>query len=134
MLRTLHEYRERKGKPVHCRIGIASGTVFAGALGWLQPRFHLRGPAMVQAEELEHSGLRDTVSVTSDFLQALQRDNGGEGGRQRLAEEAIPAGWHVARARNPVQGALGEYDSYSLALRPAALSPSFLSAFNRMPS
>lgn len=31
MLRTLHEYRERKGKPVHCRIGIASGTVFAGA-------------------------------------------------------------------------------------------------------
>jgi len=76
-------------------------------LGWLQPRFHLRGPAMVQAEELERSGLRDTVNVASDFLHALRGDDGGEVGRRQFAEEAaIPAGWCLARTRNPIQGQL----------------------------
>jgi class 3 adenylate cyclase len=31
MLQTLRDYRERHGKAIHCRIGIASGMVFAGA-------------------------------------------------------------------------------------------------------
>lgn len=74
----------------------------AGALGWLQPRFHLRGPAMLLAEELEETALRDTVNVTSCFLHALQRnlssgDDSGEGEERSRAEEEVPAGWEVAQ-------------------------------------
>lgn len=72
MISTLEEYRRQLGKNVECRIGIAAGLVVTGALGWLQPRFHLRGPAMHVAEELEQTAIRNSVHVPCCFLRALQ--------------------------------------------------------------
>ena len=72
MISTLEDYRRQRGKNVECRIGIAAGLVVTGALGWLQPRFHLRGPAMHVAEELEQTAIRNSVHVPCCFLRALQ--------------------------------------------------------------
>ena len=72
MISTLEDYRRQRGKNVECRIGIAAGLVVTGALGWLQPRFHLRGPAMHVAEELEQTAIRNSVHVPCCFLHALQ--------------------------------------------------------------
>jgi len=72
MLSTINDVKDQRSKNVQCRIGIASGLVVAGALGWLQPRFHLRGPAMHVAEELEETALLGTVHVPCCFLRALQ--------------------------------------------------------------
>lgn len=51
MIHTLEQYRADTGRDVHCRIGVAVGTVVAGVLGKLQPRFHIQG-AGVQAAEV----------------------------------------------------------------------------------
>ena len=39
MLKVLEDHREVSGKDLRSRIGIASGEVYAGVLGRLQPRY-----------------------------------------------------------------------------------------------
>lgn len=70
MIETVAELRVSSGIDLHCRIGIGSGLVLAGALGWLQPRFHLRGPAVLMAEMLEQTAEVDCVNVSTCFLHA----------------------------------------------------------------
>ena len=41
------------------RIGLSLGAVVVGALGSLQPRVHIRGRGMRNAEELEQEGTLD---------------------------------------------------------------------------
>ena len=50
MIDTLEEHRRETGQEVHCRIGVAIGSVVAGVLGKLQPRFHIQGQAVQAAE------------------------------------------------------------------------------------
>ena len=82
MIQTVAEVRRWSGVDLHCRIGIGRGLVLAGALGWLQPRFHLRGPAVQMAELLEQSAEIDSVNVLTCFLHLnLEKDM------------EVPAGW-----------------------------------------
>ena len=53
MLAAVRAYRAETGREVHCRIGIAAGALLAGVLGQLQPRFHIFGPALRDAEHHE---------------------------------------------------------------------------------
>ena len=81
MLETVRLKRESSGLPLHCRIGIGAGGVLAGAMGWLQPRFHLRGPAMQLAELAERSAEVDSVNVPCCVLRAMHGDSHAAGAR-----------------------------------------------------
>ena len=73
MILTMARYRRRHARPTHCRIGVATGRVFAGVLGRLQPRFHIFGEAVRTAEGMEQSGRVDAVHASRAFLAALAR-------------------------------------------------------------
>ena len=53
MLAAVRAHREETGLQVHCRIGIGAGQLLAGVLSRLQPRFHIFGPALREAEHYE---------------------------------------------------------------------------------
>lgn len=65
MLSAVEEFRTGSGPAgglqVGCRIGVSAGTVLCGALGRLQPRFHLFGPGLRAAELCEQSGQEGCV-------------------------------------------------------------------------
>jgi class 3 adenylate cyclase len=116
MLMHTRELRKRSGHELHCRIGVGTGRVLAGSMGWLQPRFHLRGPAMQMAERTESTADTDSIHVSSCFLDALSapgggREGGGEGGEEESCGDGagagaprgdertsrVPAGWRVVK-------------------------------------
>lgn len=69
MLDTVRANRMETGERISVRIGIGMGTVVVGALGSLQPRVHLRGDAMREAERLEQDGTPGMVHVGEEFLR-----------------------------------------------------------------
>ena len=73
MILTMGRYRRKKDRETHCRIGVATGKVFAGVLGRLQPRFHIFGDAVRTAEIMEQSGQVDAVHASHDFISYLSR-------------------------------------------------------------
>ena len=116
MLMHTRQLRKRSGHELHCRIGVGTGRVLAGSMGWLQPRFHLRGPAMQMAESNERTAVTDSINVSSCFLDALCAPGGGRGGAGGSGEEksceggagagapgqdegasSVPAGWRVVK-------------------------------------
>ena len=64
MLAVVREHRQETGLDVHCRIGIGAGPLLAGVLSHLQPRFHIFGPALWEAEHYEQVSPR----VSTDEL------------------------------------------------------------------
>ena len=56
---------------IEARIGISCGAVVFGALGSLQPRLHIRGRAMEDAEMLEQSGRPGMVHASQDVVCML---------------------------------------------------------------
>ena len=60
MLAAVREHREETGLQVHCRIGVGAGQLLAGVLSRLQPRFHIFGPALREAEHYEQVPSRRT--------------------------------------------------------------------------
>ena len=73
MIITMGRYRRKKKRETHCRIGVATGKVFAGVLGRLQPRFHIFGDAVKTAEGMEQTGQVDAVHASHDFISSLSR-------------------------------------------------------------
>jgi len=59
------------GRDVTGRIGLAMGEVFAGVLGTLQPRYHLLGQPMRNAEKLEASCDMGGINVSQEVLESL---------------------------------------------------------------
>ena len=71
MIQTLQEHSRETGQEVSCRIGVAVGTVVTGVLGKLQPRFHIQGPGVHVAENLESSSpLQNALHASESFLRA----------------------------------------------------------------
>lgn len=64
-----------KGQQRHpmftARIGIGCGNTVLGTLGSLQPRLHVRGAGMEEAERLEQTGIPGAVHVSAKVLRAL---------------------------------------------------------------
>mmetsp|Transcript_59276 Transcript_59276/g.157752 ORF Transcript_59276/g.157752 Transcript_59276/m.157752 type:complete len:628 (+) Transcript_59276:323-2206(+) len=71
VLEALAEMRNQGVHDVHGRIGIALGSALLGALGKLQPRFHMMGKGVRAAEVLEQLGRVDMVHVSENFLTNL---------------------------------------------------------------
>ena len=77
MLRAVDAYRVAataagQSTLVRCRIGVAVGPVVAGALGRLQPRFHLFGPGLREAEMCEQTGREGALHASQAFISALR--------------------------------------------------------------
>ncbi|KAJ1493254.1 hypothetical protein T484DRAFT_1769087, partial [Baffinella frigidus] len=66
VLATLAKYRKNQDIDLRCRIGISRGSVYAGVLGKLQPRYQLLGKPMRVAEELEGNSMVDGVHVSEE--------------------------------------------------------------------
>ena len=75
MCDTIDSFRTKQGNRISGRIGISVGNVVVGALGSLQPRVHIRGKGMREAESLEQSGVPAMLHVSDNFLNLL---SGGE--------------------------------------------------------
>ena len=98
MLGTLEKYRTKSGEKVQARIGVAAGKVVVGAMGSLQPRVHIMGQAMREAERLEQEGAPGMANVSHDFLREVRRavvhQNFAKPGqdhlRQRHSRSAFP--------------------------------------------
>lgn len=73
MLDTVEAYTTKDGHKLSARIGISAGKLVVGALGSLQPRIHIRGDAMREAERLEQLGRPGNVHVSDVFLNILAR-------------------------------------------------------------
>ncbi len=73
MLDTVKAYTTKDGHKLSARIGISAGKLVVGALGSLQPRIHIRGDAMREAERLEQLGRPGHVHVSDVFLNLLAR-------------------------------------------------------------
>jgi class 3 adenylate cyclase len=71
MLAALASYRGATGRAVHGRLGLGCGSALAGALGRLQPRYHVVGEGPCTAELLEHEGVPDALHVSVDVLRVL---------------------------------------------------------------
>jgi len=76
MIKVLERHREFSGKDLRCRIGISKGVVYAGVLGHLQPRYHLFGSPVREAEGLESRCEVDGVHVSASVLKALSSQPG----------------------------------------------------------
>ena len=76
MVRVVKEVGERRGftlgLSLHSRCGIASGWVVAGMLGKLQPRFHLLGAPVDEAQELEAMASLDSISISEDVHASIE--------------------------------------------------------------
>ena len=76
MVRVVKEVGERRGftlgLSLHSRCGIASGWVVAGMLGKLQPRFHLLGAPVDEAQELEAMASLDSISISADVRASIE--------------------------------------------------------------
>ena len=64
-------YCTENGHTISARVGISAGNVVVGALGSLQPRVHVRGDAMEEAERLEQSGAAGMAHISDVFLDLL---------------------------------------------------------------
>ena len=65
--------KERGLEHLSCRCGVASGTVIAGMLGKLQPRFQLLGEPVYLAQKLENAGEVNSVNVCSETQSFIKR-------------------------------------------------------------
>ena len=112
MLETVRRKRESSGLPLHCRIGVGAGGVLAGAMGWLQPRFHLRGPAMELAELAERSAAVDSANVPCCVLRAMHGDSPADAPRvgtqppvrRRMVDSGLARPDIARQAQEVVQG------------------------------
>lgn len=64
MLAELAGLRERAGLPIHCRIGIHTGSVVTGLIGSKRPRYCVVGTALIEAERVQHAGGIDRVTCS----------------------------------------------------------------------
>ena len=94
------------GEKLVMRVGVASGPAIGAVLGGGSPRWHLFGPAFVEAAALEHHGAPGVVRVspaTATRLQARQA--------ARAAQLAAAVGCEVTAAsevrRGPAPAAAG---------------------------
>ena len=71
MLQVVETTQWSKTSPAACRIGISAGSIVAGGLGKLQPRFHVFGSALLDAEHCEQSGRAGAVHATAEFMRIL---------------------------------------------------------------
>ncbi|EKX36330.1 hypothetical protein GUITHDRAFT_49664, partial [Guillardia theta CCMP2712] len=56
---------------LRCRIGVALGTCGAGAVGKLQPRYHIIGQAMESAKQLEGAAMEQSIHVGDSVRAAI---------------------------------------------------------------
>ena len=94
------KYRTKSGETVQARNGVAAGKVVVGAMSSLQPRVHIMGQAMREAERLEQEGAPGMANVSQDFLREVRREavvhqNSAKPGRdhlrQRHSRSAFPS-------------------------------------------
>jgi len=111
MLDTLVHYRTQEGEQLSARIGIGCGHVVVGALGSLQPRLHLMGPAMRDAGYLEQHGKSGMLHVDEAVLRLCSSCNDSSSSNWHRATSEFH-GWKVEEVR------AGGCEFESVLLRP----------------
>ena len=71
IFRAVAAHRWPAGTVGACRIGVSAGSVVAGGLGRLQPRFHIFGDALRGAEVCEQTGRAGAVHASGEFMRVL---------------------------------------------------------------
>lgn len=62
-----------KGYKFRMRIGVHSGKVFAGVVGYKMPRYHLFGKTVTIAEQMESSGVPGKVQISEDTKNYIEK-------------------------------------------------------------
>jgi hypothetical protein len=97
MLDMLSDYHTKGGDSVSARIGLGIGRVIVGALGSLQPRVHLMGAGMREAQALEQQGRPGMVHASAAFVERLLERKVGVGALAEIAADLH--GWKVDEVR-----------------------------------
>ena len=90
MLRITHRFNTRNGVDFHIRIGISTGAVMAGIIGRKNFFYHMWGPAVDTATQMESTGAPDTIQVSASTYQLLKDHYDFE---ERAAMEIKGQGW-----------------------------------------
>jgi len=61
------------------RVGVHTGSVIAGVIGEQVPRYHLFGPTVSEANNMESSGKPDYVHITSATKESLDKSQSPDG-------------------------------------------------------
>jgi len=67
------ENAPEKGYKFKMRIGVHSGKVFAGVVGYKMPRYHLFGKTVTIAEQMESNGVPGRVQISEDTKRYLDK-------------------------------------------------------------
>jgi len=72
MLRITNRFNARNNVEFHIRVGISTGSVMAGIIGRKNFFYHLWGPAVETATQMEKMGSPDTIQVAPSTYERLK--------------------------------------------------------------
>ncbi|RYG42621.1 hypothetical protein EON68_01605, partial [archaeon] len=72
MQHALNRINAEQGTDVRMRTGVHCGWVVTAMVGQVRPRFHIFGPDVLQAEEMEHTGEKGRIHVSARVRRVLE--------------------------------------------------------------